>query len=94
MKKVKKRRTPAQKRARKAAKAERKKKYQWVFINGRQARIKRSPTVDNPFIGDNFDLILLHQNELWELMPEQGATSGPEPSKELAAAENDDGIPF
>jgi len=94
MKKVKKRRTPAQKRARKAAKAERKNKYQWVFINGRQARIKRSPTVGNPFIEDNFDLILLHQNELWELMPDKGATSGPEPSKEPDAAEDDDGIPF
>jgi hypothetical protein len=49
---------------------------------------KRKPTVNDPFIVGNFDLILLHQNELWELMPEQSATSEPD------AAENDDGIPF
>ncbi|WP_208596221.1 hypothetical protein [Vreelandella aquamarina] len=70
MAKVKKKLTPAQKRAKKAAKAERQRKYQWVFMNGKQVRIKRPPTVDgmpvDQFIEENADPIWLHQNELWE----------------------------
>jgi hypothetical protein len=46
MAKIKKKLTPAQKKAKKAAKAERQKKYEWVFMNGKQVRIKREPTVD------------------------------------------------
>jgi len=37
--------TAAQKRARKDAKAERQKKYQWIFMNGKQVRINRPPTI-------------------------------------------------
>lgn len=59
-----------QKRARKAAKAERQKKYQWVFMHGKQVRIKRPPTIDgmdvDEFIQRNADPIWLHQNEMWE----------------------------
>jgi hypothetical protein len=62
MAKVKKKLTPAQKRAKKAAKAERQRKYQWVFMNGKQVRIKRPPTVDgmpvDQFIEENADPIL------------------------------------
>ena len=86
MAKVKKKLTPAQKRAKKAAKAERQRKYQWVFMNGKQVRIKRPPTVDgmpvDQFIQENADPIWLHQNELWELMPVEDALFGPEPSTE------------
>ena len=75
MAKVNKKLTPAQKRAKKAAKAERQKKYQWVFMNGKQVRITRPPTVDgvpvNQFIEENADPLWLHQNEMWELMPER-----------------------
>jgi len=43
-----------------------------IFVNGRQKRIKRPPTVDgmdvNEFIRANADPIWLHQNELWEYM--------------------------
>lgn len=99
MTKVKKKLTPAQKRAKKAAKAERQRKYQWVFISGKQVRIKRPPTVDgmpvDQFIEENADPIWLHQNELWELMPVEDALSGPEPPTESGATEEDeDGIPF
>lgn len=70
MAKVKKRFTAAQKRARKDAKAERQKKYMWVFMNGKQVRVKRPPTVDgipvDDFILQNADPIWLHQNEMWE----------------------------
>ena len=64
--------TAAQKRARKEAKAERQKKYMWVFMNGKQVRVKRPPTIDgmsvDEFIRRNADPILLHQNEMWEYM--------------------------
>ncbi|WP_202603300.1 hypothetical protein [Photobacterium halotolerans] len=85
MAKVKKKLTPVQKRVKKVAKEERKRKYQWVFMNGKQVRIKRSPTVDGmtveQFVEENADLIFLHQNELWELMPVEDALSGSEPSR-------------
>ena len=70
MAKNKKKLSAAQKRARKAAKAERQKKYQWVFMNGKQVRVKRPPTIDgmdaDEFIRRNADPIWLHQNEMWE----------------------------
>ncbi|MCD6535367.1 MAG: hypothetical protein J7L25_15015 [Deltaproteobacteria bacterium] len=70
MAKVKKKLTPAQKRAKKMAKAERQKKYMWVFMNGKQVRIKRPPTIDgievDEFIQENADPMWLHQNGMWE----------------------------
>lgn len=70
MAKVKKKLTAAQKRARKIAKAERQKKYVWVFMNGKQVRVKRPPTIDgmgvDEYIQKNADPIWLHQNEMWE----------------------------
>ncbi len=70
MPKPKKKLTNAQKRAKKTAKAERQKKYKWVFMNGKQVRIKREPTIDgmniDEYIRNNADPIWLHQNELWE----------------------------
>ncbi len=64
--------TPAQKRAKKKAKAERQKKCEWVFMNGKQVRIKRQPTIDgmsvDEFIQQNADPIWLHQNGMWEYM--------------------------
>ncbi len=62
--------TPAQKRARKKAKKERRKKYKWIFMNGKQVRVKREPKIDgmdvDEFILQNEDPIWLHQNEMWE----------------------------
>ncbi len=70
MSKKKKKLTTAQKRSRKAAKAERQRKFEWVFMNGKQVRVKRSPTIDgmdvDEFIRRNADPIWLHQNEMWE----------------------------
>jgi len=70
MPKVKKKLTTAQKRARKKAKAERQKKYMWVFMNGKQVRVKRPPTIEgidvDEYIQQNADSIWLHQNEMWE----------------------------
>ena len=70
MAKLKKKLTDVQKRARKKAKAERKKKYMWVFMNGKQVRVKRPFTIDgmdvDEYIQQNADPIWLHQNEMWE----------------------------
>ncbi len=70
MAKIKKKLTAAQKTARKKAKAERQKKYTWVFMNGKQVRVKKPPTIDgmdvDEFIQNNADPIWLHQNEMWE----------------------------
>ena len=70
MAKIKKKLTPAQKRAKKEAKAKRQKKYMWVFMNGKQVRIKRPPTIDgievDEFIEQNADPMWLHQNGMWE----------------------------
>lgn len=74
MPKAKKKLTTAQKRAKKKAKEERQKKYMWVFINGKQVRINRPPTIEgmepDEYIRQCADPIWLHQNEMWELMEE------------------------
>jgi hypothetical protein len=65
MRKQKKKLTPAQKAAKKIQK-----EYMIVFMNGKQKRIKRPPTIDgmsvDNFIRNNADQILLHQNEMGE----------------------------
>jgi hypothetical protein len=70
MGKVQKKLTATQKRAKRAAKAARRRKYQWVFMNGKQVRIKRPATIDgmdvDEFILRNADPVWLHQNEIWE----------------------------
>jgi hypothetical protein len=72
MAKIKKKLTTAQKRARKIAKAEQQKIYTWVFMNGKQVKVKRPPTIEgigiDEYIQQNADPIWLHQNELWEYM--------------------------
>ncbi len=66
----KKKQTKAQKRA----KAERQAKYQWVFMNGKQVRILRPPTIDgmdpDEFVRQNADPVWLKQNEMWEELHE------------------------
>ena len=60
--------TPAEKRAKK----KRREETMIIFINGRQKRVKRPPTIDgmdvDEFIRRNADPIWLHQNEMWEQM--------------------------
>jgi 16S rRNA U516 pseudouridylate synthase RsuA-like enzyme len=66
MTRQKKKLTPKQK----AAKKKRREEYMTVFMNGKQKRIKRPPTIDGmdveEFIRRNADPIWLHQNEMWE----------------------------
>jgi len=58
--------------AQKAEKKHRQKEYMTIFINGKQKRVKRPPTIDgmdvDEFIRRNADSIWLHQNEMWEYM--------------------------
>lgn len=48
------------------------KEYMTIFINGKQKRVKRPPTIDgmdvDEFIRRNADPIRLHQNQMWEYM--------------------------
>lgn len=62
--------------AEKAEKKRRRKEYMTVFMNGKQKRVKRPPTIDgmdiDEFILQNADPIWLHQNEMWEyIKPEE-----------------------
>jgi hypothetical protein len=54
----------------KAAKKKRQQEYMTVFMNGKQKRVKRPPTIEgmdaDEFILRNADPIWLHQNEMWE----------------------------
>ena len=62
--------TAAEKRARR----QRKRETMSIFINGKQKRVPREPTIEglpvDEFIRRNADPIWLHQNEMWEWMPE------------------------
>jgi len=64
--------------AEKRAKRERKRKYMTIFINGKQKRVPRPPTIDGlpveEFVARNADPIWLHQNELWEYMTPDAET--------------------
>jgi hypothetical protein len=87
--------TSAQKAAKKNAKKERQKKYQWIFVNGKQKRIKREPTIDgmsvDEFILRNADPIWLHQNEMWEYIEVEEAEDSPnDPTRD----ETEDNSPF
>ena len=58
-----------------AEKKRRQKEYMTIFINGKQKRVKRPPTIDgidmDEFIRRNADRIWLHQNEMWEYMVDE-----------------------
>ena len=58
--------------AEKAEKKRRQKEFMTIFINGKQKRVKRPPSIDGmgveEFIRTNADPIWLHQNEMWEYL--------------------------
>jgi len=64
--------TPAEK----AQKKKRQMEHMTIFINGKQKRVKRPPTIDgidlDDFIQSNADPIWLHQNEMWENIDSEG----------------------
>jgi hypothetical protein len=68
MAKAKRKLTAVQKRARK----KRREEFMTIFINGKQKRVRRSPTIDgmdvDEFIMRNADPIWLHQHGFWEYL--------------------------
>jgi uncharacterized protein YnzC (UPF0291/DUF896 family) len=78
MAKQKRKLTPAEK----AEKKRRREQYKTIFINGKQKRVKRLPTIDgmdvDEFIRRNADPIWLHQNEMWEYMENKIEDNGVE----------------
>ena len=66
MSRRKRKRTPAEK----AARRQRREQYMTVFVNGKQKRVKRPELIEGipaeEFIRRNADPVWLHQNEMWE----------------------------
>ena len=103
MAKPKKKLTPAQR----AEKKRRKLEFMTIFVNGKQKRVRRPPTIDGmdveEFIRRNADDIWLHQNERWDILHEramedaQNATQFPPPtprSRKSEVLDDSDGLPF
>lgn len=100
MKKPKKKLTAAQRKAKKL----RKQQFQTIFLNGKQVRIKRPPMIDgmpaDEFIRRNADPLWLHQNGMWEYLPEfsgggEKAIEGdPKPGGGRGQPDEDTEIPF
>jgi hypothetical protein len=99
--KPKKKLTAAQRATRKKRKAE----FMTVFMNGRQVRVRRPPTVDGipveEFIRHNADPIWLHQHGYWEILEERAMAEQEGGCKERASgnrnarvADDSDDIPF
>lgn len=69
MAKQKRKLTAAEKRARR----ERKKNWMFIFVGGKQKRVRRPPQIDSmpvdEFLAANADPLWLHENEMWELIP-------------------------
>ncbi len=70
MAKIKKKLSASVKAARRVPKLECQEKYETVFMNGKQVRVKRPQLIDgipvDQFISQNADPIWLHKNEVWD----------------------------
>jgi hypothetical protein len=55
-----------------AEKARLRKEYVWIFVRGKQKRVRRPPMIDgmgvDEFIRRNADPIWIHQEGLWEYL--------------------------
>jgi len=86
--------------AQRAAKKQRKKDFMTVFINGKQVRVRRPPTIDgldvDEFIRRNADPIWLHQQGEYEILHEQQAAENEEATHlpSLMKPDDADDIPF
>ena len=89
--------TALQKRKRKEAKAERQKKYQWVFMNGKQVKIRRPEKIDGldpyEYIRQNANDIWLTQNGYYEILHERYMRDGQEELKSQSS-DSTRGCPF
>lgn len=70
--------------AEKAAKKQRKREFETVFLNGRMKRIRRPQMIDgtsvDEFVVRNADPLWAHQNEMWELIEIIENRNGDDPS--------------
>ena len=92
--------------AEKAEKKRRRREYMTIFVNGKQKRVKRPPTIDgipvDEFIRQNADPIWLLQNEMYEELHEweqrQKQDEAGESRPEVAGCRKNDGgdenLPF
>lgn len=85
--------------AQKKAKAERQQKYEWVFMNGKQVRIKRPEMIDGMLVDDwieqNADDIWLTQNGLYDVLDaRRRAQDGTENNAKSVDNNEDPEIPF
>lgn len=88
----------------KEKKRKRQREFMTIFINGKQKRVRRPPTIDgipiDEFIARNADPIWLHQDEMWEYMeqPEPMSEEDQQASLRVVLGEGpfdpDDEIPF
>lgn len=69
----------------KVEKNRRKKEFMTIFVNGKQKRIRRHPTIEgideNEFLLRNADPVWLRQNEMWELLDEFDRTQHTAPAE-------------
>lgn len=76
-----------------AEKKKRNREFMTIFMNGRQKRIRREPTIDGicveEFIRQNADPIWLHQNGMWELMEQE-----PDQNQGISSLDPENDIPF
>jgi len=84
--------------AQRAAKKQRKKDFMTVFMNGKQVRVRREPTIDGmdveDFIRHNADPIWLHQNGYWEILHEREMEEKKEADGEDSSDESPENLPF
>jgi len=68
--------------AEKAARKRRRKLYRTIFINGKQKRVRREPTIDgmsiDEFIQRNADPIWLLEHEMWERLEQRDQAVDPQ----------------
>ncbi len=91
--------------AQRAAKKQRRKDFMTVFMNGKQVRVRRPPTIDGideeEFIRLNADPIWLHQNRYYEILHERAMEEQEAMNRETTqttrksgAIDDSDNIPF
>lgn len=91
--------------AQRAAKKQRQKDFMTVFMNGKQVRVRRPPTIDGmdpeEFIRHNADPIWLHQNGCYEILDEREMeeqkcpfTHRPPTAGKPKISDDSDDIPF
>jgi hypothetical protein len=93
MPKPKRKLTPSQK----AEKARRRAEFMFVFLNGKQKRVRRPQLIEgltpDEFIRRNADPLWLHQNEMWEYITPCQADPAPRDSTPGAIDETPSAAP-